>query len=119
MKEFLILEINRVKPVQPMAAMVTEEESERLYTHQTENVCADPPSKPASQETLACLTPGETDIEVAAWGLVPVTEGNGEELMDNCQQQPPDAAGVQRHLSGGGVEAPERRYRGMCMEEKW
>lgn len=59
-----------------MAAMVTaREESGRLYTHQTENVCADPPSKPASQDMLACFTPGETDREVAAWGLVPVMEG--------------------------------------------
>lgn len=58
-----------------MAAMVTAEgESGRLYTHQTENVCADPPSKPASQDTLACFTPGETDREVAAWGLVPATQ---------------------------------------------
>lgn len=59
-----------------MAAMVTAQgESVRLYTHQTENVCADPPSKPASQDMFACFTPGETDREVAAWGLVPVTEG--------------------------------------------
>lgn len=55
--------------------MVTAEGvSGRLYTHQTENVCADPPSKPASQDMLACFTPGETDREVAAWGLVPVTQ---------------------------------------------
>lgn len=58
-----------------MAAMVTAlEEGGRLYTHQTENVCVDPPSKPASQDKLACFTPGETDNEVAAWGLVPVME---------------------------------------------
>lgn len=71
-----MLEINRVIPALSMAAMVTaREESGRLYTYQTENVCADPPSKLASQDTLACLTPGETDREVAAWGLVPVMEG--------------------------------------------
>lgn len=62
-------------PVLSMAVMVTApEESGRCYTHQTENVCADPPSKPASQDTLACFTPGETDMEEAAWGLVPVME---------------------------------------------
>lgn len=56
--------------------MVTaREESGRLYTHQTENVCDDPPSKPASQDMLACFTPGETDRAVAAWGLVPAAEG--------------------------------------------
>lgn len=65
-----------------MAAMVTAQgESGWLYTHQTENVCADPPSKPASQDMLAHFTPGETDREVAAWGLVPVMEGK-EELME-------------------------------------
>lgn len=53
-----------------------------LYTHQTENVCADPPSKPACQDMFACLTPGEMDREVAAWGLVPVMEATGEELVD-------------------------------------
>lgn len=45
-----------------------------LYTYQTENVCADPPSKPAAHDIFACLTPGEMDREVAAWGLVPVME---------------------------------------------
>lgn len=68
-----------------MAAMVTaREESRRLYTHQTENVCADPPSKPASQDTLASFTPGETDREVATWGLVPVMEE--EEFTETDQR---------------------------------
>lgn len=59
-----------------MAAMVTaQEKSGGHYTHQTVNVCVDPPSKPASQDMLACFTPGETDSEVAAWGLVPIMEG--------------------------------------------
>lgn len=67
-------------PLLSMAAMVTaRKESGWLYTHQTENVCADPPSKPASQDMLACFTPGDTDREVAAWGLVPVMEG-----MERC-----------------------------------
>lgn len=70
-----LLQINTIIQALPMAAMVTAEgESGRLYTHQTENVCADPPSKPASQDMLACITPGETDREVAAWGLVPATQ---------------------------------------------
>ena len=67
-----------------MAAMVTaQEESGRLYTHQTENVCADPPSKPASQDMLACVTPGETDRDVAAWGLVPEMGRAEAELMES------------------------------------
>lgn len=45
-----------------------------LYTYQTEYVCANPPSKLASQDMFACVTPGDIDREVAAWGLVPVME---------------------------------------------
>lgn len=68
--------------------MVTAEgESGRLYTHQTENVCAEPPSKPASQDTLACFTPGETDREVAAWGLVPVTKSILMEIIQHVNNR--------------------------------
>lgn len=31
---------------------------------------------------FACLTPGEMDREVAAWGLVPVMEATGEGLVE-------------------------------------
>lgn len=102
-----------------MAAMVTaREESGRLYTHQTENVCADPPSKPASQDRLARLGPGETDSAAAAWGLVPAAraEKRGEELVETSQrsryltEQKVRGASIEvLHLYIGG--GAERRHR--------
>lgn len=74
MNKLLFLKIN-TSPVNGCHGYSPRGKKGKLYTHQTENVCADPPSKPAPQDMLTCFTPGEMDREVAAWGLVPVMEG--------------------------------------------
>ncbi len=48
--------------------------SNKTDTNQTVNFWAYPPSKPATQETLAWLIPGITDTDDTACGLVPVNQ---------------------------------------------